>query len=183
MIYLEILALALGLAMDAFSVTLSMGAVYKKIHIKHTLLIAGMFGLFQAIMPLIGWMIGYSLSSFLEPVAHLIAFYLLVIIGLKMIYESGQLEKTGKSESFKINIATILILSVATSIDALAAGFTITLLETSLCNSIIAIGLITFALCVIGTQIGSKFGHLFEGRIEIIGGIILILIGIKTLLY
>ncbi|MGE4285691.1 MAG: manganese efflux pump MntP family protein [Phycisphaerae bacterium] len=181
--YIEVIALAFALAMDAFSVSLATGAVYRKVHLRYSLLMAGMFGLFQAVMPLIGWAIGYACSEFLAPVARLVAFVLLVIVGGKMIYESFKLSSTGESEDVKVNLLTVLVLAAATSIDALAAGFTLTLMETNPWLDVAIIGAVTFILCVIGSEIGAKCGHLFEGKTELLGGIVLLLIGLKILIF
>lgn len=176
----EVIVLALALSMDAFAVSIGLGA-------KHTcrlpalaLKAAVYFGLFQAAMPLIGYMGGKGVIGWVESYAPWIAFFLLVLIGGKMIFES-------MSEGIEEDIATIthkvmLLLAIATSIDAMAAGFSLTLLEV---NPLIAcgiIGFVTFIFSGVGVYVGSRSGTWLESKAELFGGIVLILIGIKILL-
>ena len=173
--------IALGLAMDAFAVSITSGFAIKYIKIKNALMIAIFFGLFQAIMPLIGWLAGYTLKDFISGIDHWIAFGLLSIIGLKMIYESFKLE-SDKERVDPLNISVLFVLSIATSIDALAIGISLSFLNISIALPSIIIGIITFLLSFMGVYIGNKLGHFFEKKIEILGGIILIAIGIKILI-
>lgn len=173
--------IALGLAMDAFAVSITSGIAIKHLKINHALRIAEFFGLFQAFMPLIGWLAGISLMNYISGIDHWIAFGLLAFIGCKMIYESTKIEDSEK-ETNPLNLYVLLLLSIATSIDALAVGVSFAFLQTAIVTPMIIIGTITFALSFIGVFIGDKSGHLFENKIEIAGGLILIGIGIKILI-
>ena len=178
---LNILFIAFGLAMDAFAVSITSGLTIKNLKIKHAFRIALFFGLFQAIMPLIGWLSGLTIKDFVMSIDHWVAFILLSFIGCKMIYESTKIE----SENIKtnpLNLYTLLMLSIATSIDALAVGISFAFLLVSIITPVVIIGVVTFILSFVGVFIGNLKGHLFEGKIEIIGGIILIGIGIKILI-
>ena len=166
--------------MDAFAVSITSGITIKNLKINHALKIAIFFGSFQAFMPLIGWLAGFSLRDFISSIDHWIAFGLLSLIGSKMIYESVKMESS-KGESNPLNIYILLILSVATSIDALAVGISFSFLNISIVLPVIVIGTITFLLSFLGVFIGNRSGPMFEGKIEIVGGLILIGIGIKIL--
>lgn len=179
MSYITVLSLAFALAMDAFAVSVASGAAFRDLHIAHTLRIALFFGIFQAIMPLIGYLAGQQIEHIISSYDHWVAFVLLITIGIKMIYEAFKIDKPVKNPA---QISILLVLSIATSIDALAVGLTLSILDVSIILDIAIIGVITFVLSLIGVQIGKKIGHLFEGKIEIIGGIILIIIGLKILL-
>ena len=172
--------IAFGLAMDAFAVSITSGITIRYLRIKHALRIGIFFGLFQAVMPLIGWLAGRSLRDFISGVDHWIAFGLLSLIGCKMIYESFKIESSEK-ESNPLNIYVLLVLSVATSIDALAVGISFAFLRISIAAPIIVIGAVTFLLSFLGTFVGNRLGHFFEKKIEIVGAFILIGIGIKIL--
>jgi putative Mn2+ efflux pump MntP len=176
--FISIIFLAIGLAMDAFSVSITRGLTLN-CNIKYALIIAVSFGGFQALMPVLGWYSGMQLQSIVSTLAPWIAFLLLLAIGLKMIYESFQ---SNEDVCKVFSLKELLILSVATSIDAFAVGVTFAILNTTIITPIIVIGLVTFLLSFIGVYIGKNIGHLFENKIEIIGGIILILIGFKILL-
>lgn len=178
---LNIIIIAFGLAMDAFAVSITSGLTIKNLRINYAFRIALLFGLFQAIMPLIGWLSGITIRDFVMNIDHWIAFILLSFIGGKMIYESTRI-KSEKITSNPLNIQILLILSIATSIDAFAVGISFAFLQTSIITPIVIIGIVTFILSFIGVFIGDLKGHLFEGKIEIIGGIILIGIGFKILI-
>jgi putative Mn2+ efflux pump MntP len=177
---LTIILIAIGLAMDAFAVSIVDGSAYKRLHVKHAFRIAFLFGLFQALMPLIGALAGLTLKEYIVECDHWIAFALLAAVGSKMIYESFKI-KPEKTDARPANGVVLLVLSIATSIDALAVGITLPLLNVSLILAVTIIGLITFIISYVGVYIGQKFGHFFESKIEIIGGILLILIGFKIL--
>ena len=168
--------------MDAFSVSVASGAVYKKMHIKHIFRMAFFFGFFQMLMPVVGSLCAATLKGKFEAVNHWVAFGILVFVGGKMIYESFILEDSDKND-LEMTIYTLLMLSVATSIDALAVGITLSLLHVHIIETVLIIGLVTFILSLVGVKIGMKFGHIFEKKIEIAGGILLILIGLKILLF
>ncbi len=166
--------------MDAFAVSVTSGVTIKHLKIHHALKIAFFFGLFQAIMPVIGWLAGLSLRMFIENIDHWIAFVLLSFIGSKMIYESRKIGKDKNVED-PLNIFVLLVLSIATSIDALAVGITFAALNITIAEPVIIIGVITFILCLAGVYIGDRIGHLFESKMELAGGTILIFIGVKIL--
>jgi len=177
---IEVIILAIALSMDAFAVSISLGS--KSIYAKKVfaLKVALLFGFFQGVMPLIGYLAGIGLESFIKEIGHWIAFILLGIIGGKMIYESfgDTIENEISTTSNKI----LLTLAIATSIDALAAGFTLNLFDLHFFVSILLIGVITFVFSLFGIYIGVKGGTFLESRAEFLGGVILILIGFKILL-
>jgi putative Mn2+ efflux pump MntP len=175
-----ILLIAVGLAMDAFAVSIVSGSVYKDLHVKHVLRMALFFGGFQAVMPLIGFLAGLGLKGYICACDHWIAFALLSFVGGKMVYEAFQIETAEKNRD-PSNLLVLLTLSIATSIDALAVGITLSLLTASIALAVTIIGVITFGLSYTGVCIGKRFGHFFESRIEVLGGLILIAIGIKIL--
>jgi putative Mn2+ efflux pump MntP len=173
--------LALGLAADAFAVSISSGLKIKRIKINKALKIALFFGGFQAFMPLIGWGLGLSLRPLLLAVDHWIAFGLLSFIGGRMIYECVQDEVCEKKFN-PLDTYTLVTLSLATSIDALVVGFGFSIIKSAIIPAVTAIGFITFFLSFVGVFIGHKFGNLFQNKIEMMGGAILIIIGSKILL-
>ncbi|MHC4575129.1 MAG: manganese efflux pump MntP [Planctomycetota bacterium] len=174
-------AIAVGLAMDAFAVSIVSGSTYKQLGIKHALRMALFFGGFQAFMPLIGALAGLTLKKYVIDYDHWVAFGLLTAIGGKMIYESFKIKTTDNTFN-PSNIFVLLALSVATSIDALAVGVTLSLLVAGLFLAVTVIGIVTFVLSYLGIYIGKKFGHFFESRIEALGGLVLIALGAKILI-
>ena len=178
---MSILFIALGLAMDAFAVSIASGLTIKESKIKHALMIGLSFGIFQAAMPVIGWACGSLFKDFIACIDHWIAFALLSIIGIKMIYESFSIKKKDKGLNTQ-DLRILFILSIATSIDALAVGITLSFLDIAIIMPALIIGVITFILSFAGVFIGNKFGHFFENKIEAVGGMILIVIGIKILI-
>lgn len=178
---ITILFIAVSLALDAFSVSITSGITIKSLRINHALKIAFFFGVFQAVMPVIGWLTGLGLKNFISGIDHWIAFGLLFTIGIKMIYESTKIGSIERKID-PLNIYVLLILSIATSIDALAIGITLSFLKVSIVLPVIIIGIITFILSFFGAYIGNKAGHLFENKAEAAGGVILICIGIKILI-
>ncbi|MDI6767157.1 MAG: manganese efflux pump MntP family protein [Bacteroidota bacterium] len=179
--FITIFLIALGLSMDAVAVAISMGLSINSLRIRHGLLIGLFFGAFQAIMPVLGWAAGRGLKDFISGVDHWIAFGLLTIIGVKMIYESIK----GRPMNDKIkqlNIYILFMLSIATSIDALAIGISFAFLQSEIITPILIIGIVTFVLSFLGVGFGKHVGYLLPKRIEIVGGIILIGIGTKILL-
>jgi manganese efflux pump family protein len=178
---ISILLIAVGLAMDAFAVSIAGGAAYKQLKIRHSLQMAGFFGGFQAIMPIIGALAGRSFKNYITGYDHWIAFLLLTAIGGKMVYESFKIKEAQKNYS-PSDIFVLLALSVATSIDALAVGITLTLISADIVLAATLIGVVTFILSLFGVWLGKKFGHLFENKIETLGGLILIGLGLKILL-
>lgn len=176
-----IIVMAIGLAMDAFAISVVSGSVYRQLHVKHALRMAVFFGGFQAVMPLIGSLAGLSARDYIAAYDHWVAFGILAAIGGKMIFESFEI-KTIEENFDPSNIITLLLLSVATSIDALAVGLTLSLITRSIAATVMVIGLITFVLSYLGVLVGKRFGHFFENKIEIIGGLILIGLGVKILI-
>ncbi len=179
---LTITGIAVGLAMDAFAISVVSGSVYKNMCVRCALRMAFCFGAFQAFMPLLGYLAGTTLATRFEQYDHWIAFGLLSAIGGKMIYEAFKIEDIENAAKDPSCPVTLVILSIATSIDALAVGVTLSLLTQHLIAAVILIGIITFALSFIGYKIGKQFGHFFENKIEIFGGLILIAIGLKILI-
>jgi len=177
---ITIIIIAVGLAMDAFVVSIISGSTYRQLHLRHALRMALFFGAFQAVMPLIGSLAGLTFRDYIAHCDHWIAFGLLAAVGGKMIYESFKIKSEGESPD-PSNILVLLVLSVATSIDALAVGITLSLLAGSILAAAGVIGLVTFILSYLGVEIGKRFGHFFESRIEALGGVILIAIGAKIL--
>lgn len=176
---LELIFISIGLAMDAFAVSICKGLSVKKVKAKHYFIAGGYFGGFQAIMPLIGYLLGISFQNLIVSIDHWIAFILLGIIGINMIKESlGDDENINDSFSFK----DMLPLAIATSIDALAIGITFAFLKVNIILAVFFIGTITFVFSALGIKIGSIFGDKFKNKAELIGGIVLIIIGIKILL-
>jgi len=172
--------LSFGLAADAFAVAVSSGLAIKHMKVNKALKIALFFGVFQALMPVIGWLIGLSFSFLITPIDHWIAFGLLSFIGGRMIYESLQSDECEKKFN-PLDTGTLITLSVATSIDALAVGLGFAVLKDSIALAVTAIGFITFFLAFAGVFIGHKCGNLFANKIEILGGAILIFIGSRIL--
>ncbi len=178
--FISTLLIAIALAMDAFSVSLSKGFTIKTIKKSQILWFGIFFGGFQALMPIIGWFAGTQLEEIVSTVSPWIAFILLLIIGLNMIRESlCSEEKDGKN---KFSFKELTLLAIATSIDAFAIGVTYALLKTNIFIPIIIIGTTAFLFTIIGLVIGKKIGNYFGDKMEILGGIILILLGIKILL-
>lgn len=173
--------LGLGLAADAFAVSLSSGITIKYMKINKALKIALFFGGFQALMPVMGWLVGLSFRDVISAIDHWLAFGLLALLGAKMIYESLQ-EEAGKTRFNPLDPWTLLSLSIATSLDAFAVGIGFSILKASIVTAVTVIGLITFFLSFIGTFIGHWFGDFFQDKVEMVGGCILILIGLKILI-
>ncbi len=176
---IEVIILAVALSMDAFAVSIGLGAT------KNTpglALKAGLFfGIFQALMPFIGYLGGKGILGWIDAYAHWVAFGLLALIGAKMIYEG--IHEGIEEDISDITNKMMLILAIATSIDAMAAGFSLTLLDATPYIACLVIGAITFAFSWAGVLIGRKSGTWLESKAEIFGGIVLILIGIKILLF
>lgn len=182
---IELLLIAVGLAMDAFVVSVCKGLNMRRINYRHALIIALFFGGFQALMPFIGWLLGTRFASYIEKYDHYAAFILLAFIGVKMIIDAWREcgEEQVKGEEKKLDIKELLVLSVATSIDALAVGVTFALLpELNIGYSVAIIGVITFLISAIGVVIGNRFGSKYQRKAEFAGGAILVIIGIKILL-
>lgn len=180
----ELILISVGLAMDAFAVAVCKGLNMRKINYKHAVIIAAFFGGFQALMPFIGWLIGTRFASYIDKYDHYVAFALLAFIGVKMIIDAVKGEEECEScGEGRLDIKELVVLSVATSIDALAVGVTFALLpELNVGWSVAIIGVITFLISALGVVIGNRFGSKYQQKAELAGGIILILIGAKFLL-
>ena len=174
---LTIFLIAIGLSLDAFAVSIAAGAVMKYFNSGDALKMAFFFGAFQLVMPVVGWLSGLTLKNFISGVDHWIAFGLLLLIGCKMIYESFKIDKKNPG----VNTMALLGLALATSIDALAVGLSLSFLKIAIAMPAIIIGTVTFLFSFFGVFVGHKFGRLFAGKIEIAGGIVIIGIGIKIL--
>ncbi len=178
---LSVCFIAIGLAMDAFAVAIASGVAIKNLRIRHIAVIAAAFGFFQGVMPIIGWFAGVGFRDMIAGIDHWVAFILLLGIGGKMIYESFVIDEEARAKDFALNATRLLLLSFATSIDALAVGLTFSWIEVDIIAPALIIALVTLVMSVAGVIIGDKVGHLFEGKIERVGGIILIAIGTKIL--
>lgn len=176
----EVALIAVGLAMDAFAVSVTRGLKMKRFNIAQAAVIALFFGGFQMLMPFLGWAVGRQFDKYIEKYDHWIALCLLVFLGVKMIWDSFRHEDSGEEEKF--GFVQLLVMAVATSIDALAVGVTFSFQEIDILTSVALIGIITFVICIAGVFCGYKLGGRFTDKAEIIGGIILILIGVKIVL-
>ncbi len=178
---LELLFIALGLSMDAFSVSVCKGLSTRRLEWKHYLLVGAWFGGFQALMPAAGYLLGSTFEAYITAFDHWIAFALLLFIGGNMLKEAFSSETETGNASF--GCKSMLVLAVATSIDALAVGITFALLpDVNIVAAVLCIGCTTFALSAIGLKVGNVFGLKYKKKAEIAGGVILILIGLKILL-
>jgi putative Mn2+ efflux pump MntP len=177
--FITIFGIGLGLSMDAFAVSVINGFIIKKLNIRYAFRIAFSFGFFQALMPVIGWTLGLSFRKYITNIDHWIAFSLLCLIGGKMIYESINCSEEKRD---CLQFSALLILSIATSIDALAVGLSFSFLQIEIIMPALIIGVITFIVSLIGIFLGDKIGRFVGNKLELIGGLILIIIGIKIVL-
>lgn len=177
---ITVLLVALGLAMDSFSVAIANGLATRTFKTANALKLAAFFGFFQGAMPVMGWYAGIYLIDFISAFDHWIAFILLTIIGSRMIYESFKHE--ANKFICSLNIKVLLMLAVATSIDALAVGLSFSLLNFSIEPLAVTTGVITFVLSFFGVYVGGRFGRILKNRVEFLGGLILVVIGLKILL-
>lgn len=179
MSFMGLFLIAVGLSMDAFAVSICKGLSLQKLQLRHTLLAGLYFGGFQALMPAVGYLLGVQFEQFITNIDHWIAFILLLVIGGKMLQESrGEVEELDDSFSMR----SMLILAVATSIDALAMGVTFAFLKVNIIAAVLFIGITTFMFSAIGINIGYVFGARFKAKAEMAGGLILVLMGFKILL-
>ncbi len=175
-----IILTAVSLAMDAFAVATCRGVEMKKFNVKHAIIIGAFFGVFQAVMPIIGYFAAGLFEEYITAFAHWVAFALLLFIGGKMILDC--FKKDDEPESEALNLKGLIIMSIATSIDALAVGITFALEDANIWISAGAIGVITCALSFLGVFIGNKIGNKLNNKAQFLGGLVLILIGIKIVL-
>jgi len=174
----SVVMIGTGLSLDAFAVSIVSGTIYKQLAIRHILRMAAFFGAFQAVMPILGWSFGLTFRRAIQSYDHWVAFLLLAAIGSKMIYEAARMKRAPEQYN-PVDLFVLLTLSVATSIDALAVGIALSLLACPIWMAVLIIGLITFVLSCTGVFIGKRLGHFFESKIEVLGGLVLIGIGIK----
>lgn len=177
----ELLVLAVGLAMDATAVSAAKGIAVPAVKPRHALIVAGFFGGFQALMPLLGWLLGTGIGKWIAAWAHPIAFVLLAGIGAKMLWEARQPRDDDPDSRVHFNFKVMSILGIATSIDAFAAGISLSLVKAPLALSVATIGVVTATMSAIGLYAGRKFGGALGRRLDVLGGIVLILLGVKIL--
>lgn len=177
---IELFILAVGLSMDAFAVSVCKGLAMPKISLKKIFIVGAWFGGFQALMPALGYFLGIQFQDKITAIDHWIAFVLLGIIGINMIREACSKECERESDS--LDIRTMFLLAVATSIDALAVGITFAFLKVHIGAAVTFIGITTFVISAAGVKIGNVFGTKYKSKAELAGGIILILLGVKILL-
>lgn len=177
-----LILLSVGLAMDAFSVAVCKGLSMKKIDFKGGFITALFFGVFQGVMPLLGYFLGSTFASYITKFSHWVGFVLLGFIGGKMIWEALHDDEGEESKEYKLDIKELFILAIATSIDALAVGIVFATEKTNIILSVSLIAVITFALSFVGIIIGNKFGSKYESKAEIAGGAVLVILGVKILL-
>lgn len=175
---IEIIFTSFGLAMDAFSASICKGLNARKIKLFDCIVVGGCFGFFQGLMPLLGYFVGNYFAELIINVDHWVVFVLLVIIGGNMILESNENE----SYNTNFNISSLIPISIATSIDALAMGITFSFLKVNILNAVLCIAIITFFMSFFGVLIGYKIGNKFEKKAQILGGVILIFLAIKILI-
>ena len=176
----ELFVLAVALSMDAFAVAVCKGLAMERINWKKAAVVGLWFGGFQAGMPLLGWLLGSQFEAYITSIDHWIAFILLALIGGNMIRESFSKEEDAADAS--LSFKTMLLLAVATSIDALAVGVTFAFLEVKVFWAVTFIGVVTFLLSALGVKIGNLFGTRYKAKAEFVGGVVLILLGLKILL-
>ena len=185
LMFIELFLLGIGLAMDAFAVSVCKGLGMRRLNKKQTLIIGLYFGGFQALMPLIGWLLGSQFQKYITSIDHWIAFILLSFIGGKMMIEAireWNEEETVDVMDAPLDHKNMLVLAVATSIDALAVGITFAFLDTPIIEAITIIGITTMVISIIGVIVGNFFGSRYKSKAEFIGGLILVLLGLKILL-
>lgn len=183
MSFMELVLIAVGLSMDAFAVAICKGLSVQKLGWKHYLTVGAWFGGFQALMPTLGYLLGTTFERYITSVDHWVAFVLLCLIGGSMLKEGLAKEEEEKEERADFDFKSMLLLAVATSIDALAVGITFALLpDVNIFSAVGLIGTITFCLSAVGLKVGNIFGLKYKSKAEVAGGVILILIGVKILL-
>lgn len=183
MSFMELVLIAVGLSMDAFAVAICKGLSVQKLGWKHYLTVGVWFGGFQALMPTLGYLLGTTFERYITSVDHWVAFVLLCLIGGSMLKEGLAKEEEEKEERAGFDFKSMLLLAVATSIDALAVGITFALLpDVNIFSAVGLIGTITFWLSAVGLKVGNIFGLKYKSKAEVVGGVILILIGVKILL-
>ena len=178
---IEIALIGVGLAMDAFAVSICKGLAMRRMNYKKAIIIAAFFGVFQALMPALGYVLGTTFANKIAAIDHWIAFILLALIGANMIKEALSSDDD-ECQDDSLRLGDLIMLSIATSIDALAVGITFAFINVSLLLSVSMIGIITFIICVIGVKVGNVFGEKYKSKAELAGGLILIVMGAKILI-
>ena len=178
---IEIALMGVGLAMDAFAVSICKGLAMRRMNYKKAIIIAAFFGVFQALMPALGYVLGTTFANKIAAIDHWIAFILLALIGANMIKEALSSDDD-ECQDDSLRLGDLIMLSIATSIDALAVGITFAFFNVSLLLSVSMIGIITFIICVIGVKVGNVFGEKYKSKAELAGGLILIVMGAKILI-
>ena len=183
-LFIELFLMGIGLAMDAFAVSICKGLAMRRVNRKQAFVIALFFGGFQALMPFIGWVLGIQFEQYITSIDHWIAFILLGYIGGKMIAESVKPEEDEEIAQMDppLDIKEMFILAIATSIDALAVGITFAFLDYPIVEAISVIGITTFFVCISGVYVGNFFGNKYKNKAEFAGGLILVLLGVRILL-
>jgi len=180
--FIILILIAIALAMDAFAVSISCGIIIKDVKLKHALKIAFFTSFFQGFFTFLGWLGGIYIAYLISNIDHWIAFVLLLVIGAKMIYESIKIDSDEDKKFNPLKFSVLILLGIATSIDALAIGLSFALLNVSILLPVILIGFMAFGFSVFGVLIGKKFGQVFGNKVELIGGLILIGIGVTILI-
>ena len=178
---IEIALIGVGLAMDAFAVSICKGLAMRRMNYKKAIIIAAFFGVFQALMPALGYVLGTTFANKIAAIDHWIAFILLALIGANMIKEALSSDDD-ECQDDSLRLGDLIMLSIATSIDALAVGITFAFFNVSLLLSVSMIGIITFIICVIWVKVGNVFGEKYKSKAELAGGLILIVMGAKILI-
>ena len=182
---IELFLIAVGLSMDAFAVSICKGLGMRKVNKKQALVIGLFFGGFQALMPFVGWLLVSHVEKYITSIDHWIAFILLGIIGGKMIVESVKPDKEDdevKEMDAPLDLKEMFVLAVATRIDALAVGITFAFLDTPILEAITIIGITTMIISIVGVVIGNYFGGKYKHKAELVGGILLVLLGVRILI-
>ncbi len=183
-IFIELVLIGVGLSMDAFAVSICKGLAMRKVNKKQAVVIGLFFGGFQALMPFLGWLLGSQFERYITSIDHWIAFILLGVIGGKMMMEAVKKEEAEEIKQMDppLDLKEMFLLAVATSIDALAVGITLAFLQYPIVEAISVIGVTTFAISIGGVYVGNFFGNKYKSKAEFVGGLILVLIGLRILL-
>lgn len=178
---LELFLIAVGLSMDAFAVSVCKGLATRQLRCRHYLIIGAWFGGFQALMPSLGYLLGSTFESYITAIDHWVAFVLLCLIGGSMVKEARSDDEEAGADNSSFAFKTMLLLAVATSIDALAVGVTFAFLQVDIVPAVLFIGCTTFVISAVGVKVGAVFGARFQHQAELLGGVVLVLMGIKIL--
>ncbi len=183
-IFIELVLIGVGLSMDAFAVSICKGLAMRKVNKKQAVVIGLFFGGFQALMPFWGWLLGSQFERYITSIDHWIAFILLGVIGGKMMMEAVKKEEAEEIKQMDppLDLKEMFLLAVATSIDALAVGITFAFLQYPIVEAISVIGVTTFVISIGGVYVGNFFGNKYKSKAEFVGGLILVLIGLRILL-